>query len=79
MVKQDQNLSQSSNQEYKQSPPAPQRLPQEKVIENQKNEEEQDFTQCADYKQKDNKINERQHSAFQSFDRNEGEGHSQKS
>lgn len=38
------------------------------MIENQKNEKEQDFTQDTYYQRSDDKLNDRQRSAFQSFD-----------
>lgn len=78
MVKQDQNQSQQSNQDHPQFSTPSQGSYQKKAHENQQQEEKEIFIQDPNYKQfKDEKVSKHR-SVFHGFDRNEGEGHSQK-
>ncbi len=78
MVKQDQNQSQQANQDRQQFSTTSQGSHQKKTHENQQQEENKNLSQDIYYKEFNDKAKSKSRSNFQGFDRNEGEGHSQK-
>lgn len=78
MVKQDH--SPSSNQERQQAPTTSQRSHQEKRIDNPQRQRKQESLQKTQIKDINNKdLQDQEQGLSQDFDRNEGQGHSQKS
>jgi hypothetical protein len=79
MVKQDQNRSQKNDQPRNQASTSPKGPSKEKLIENQQVQSQKEFDQESNCQEDGKKTPRKEEDDVDDFDRNEGQGHSQKS